>query len=96
MTSPSTETPPTDPAERAKIFARYRQALKTERELKPLVRVMAAQDLKAGTATVAELARSTGMTAEVFRRMARDLEVPVDPRYEERAAASRKKPAAED
>jgi hypothetical protein len=86
-------TTPTDPTERAKTYSRYKQALRTERDLKPTVRAMAAEDLKAGAATVAQLAEATGMTPEVFRRIARDLELPVDPRYEERAAASRKKPA---
>lgn len=84
-------TTPADPADRAKIYSRYRQALRTERELKPLVRAMAAEDLAAGS-TVAQLAESTGMTPEVFRRIARELDVPVDPRYQERAEASRRKP----
>lgn len=81
---------PTDPTERSRIYQRYRQALRTERELKPLVRAMAAEDLAASRATVAQLSESTGMTPEVFRRIAREADVPVDPRYEERAAASRK------
>lgn len=87
-------TTPTDPAERAKTYARYKQALKTQRELKATVRAMATEDLKAG-ATVAQLADTTGETPEVFRRIARDLDLPVDPRYAERAAASRKKRATD-
>jgi len=83
-------TTPADPAERAKVYSRYRQALRTERDLKPIVRAMAAEDLAAGS-TVAQLAEATGMTPEVFRRIARELELPVDPRYQERAEASRKR-----
>jgi hypothetical protein len=79
--------------ETAETFAAYRQAIETERALKPDVRRQAEAALKAG-ATGTQLARLTGMTPEVFRRMARDLDLPVDPRYTERAAASRKRPAA--
>lgn len=77
--------------ETAEIFATYRDAIETERRLKPDVRERAEAALKAG-ATGTQLSRLTGMTPEVFRRMARDLELPVDPRYAERAAASRRKP----
>lgn len=84
----------TPDAETAEKFATYRQAIETERELKPDVRERAEAALKAG-ATGTQLARLTGMTPEVFRRMARDLALPVDPRYRERAEASRKRPAAE-
>ena len=77
--------------ETAEKFATYRQAIETERTLKPDVRQRAEAALKAG-ATGTQLARLTGMTPEVFRRMARDLDLPVDPRYRERAEASRRKP----
>jgi hypothetical protein len=81
--------------ETAEIFASYRDAIETERRLKPDVRERAEAALKAG-ATGTQLSRLTGMTPEVFRRMARDLDLPVDPRYAERAAASRRKrPTAE-
>lgn len=56
--------------ESARTYARYRKALETERELKDPVRELAAQDLKAG-ASVTQLAKLTGMTPEVFRRIAR-------------------------
>lgn len=59
---------PDDEAER--LYGRYRRALETERELKDPVREQAARDLKAG-ASVAKLAKLTGMTPEVFRRIAR-------------------------
>lgn len=59
---------PDDEAER--LYGRYRRALETERELKDPVRAQAARDLKAG-ASVTQLAKLTGMTPEVFRRIAR-------------------------
>ena len=77
--------------ETAEIFATYAAAVRTERDLKPDVRERAEAALKAG-ATGTQLSRLTGMTPEVFRRMARDLQLPVDPRYRERAEASRRKP----
>lgn len=55
----------------AQLYARYKRALTTERNLRDPVREMAAQDLKAG-ASVGQLAEWTGMTAEVFRRIARE------------------------
>lgn len=81
--------------ETAEIFATYAEAIRTERDLKADVRERAEAALKAG-ATGTQLSRLTGMTPEVFRRMARDLALPVDPRYAERAAASRKRPGAEE
>lgn len=80
---------PTDPQERARIYARYRKAHATTKELKSLVDAMAAEDLANG-ATIAHLAAETGMLPEVFRRKARRAEVPVDPRYQERAEHLRK------
>lgn len=59
---------PDEEAER--LYSRYRRALETERELKTPVREQAARDLKAG-ASVTQLAKLTGMTPEVFRRIAR-------------------------
>ena len=53
------------------LFAEYKGACETERRLRPLVRAAAAQELKAG-ATVGQLARRTGLTPEVFRRIARE------------------------
>lgn len=59
---------PDEDAERT--YTRYRKALETERELKDPVREQATRDLKAG-ASVTQLAKLTGMTPEVFRRIAR-------------------------
>ncbi|MFJ9633783.1 hypothetical protein ACIRU8_39425 [Streptomyces sp. NPDC101175] len=44
--------------------------------------------------TIAELAAEIGMLPEVFRRKARKADVPVDPRYQERAERLRKTTAA--
>lgn len=54
----------------ARTFARYRKAIETERELNKPVRELATTALREG-ATVTQLARLTGMTPEVFRRIAR-------------------------
>lgn len=56
--------------ETARLYARYKRALETERELRDQVKAQAGADLLAG-AKVAELAKLTGMTPEVFRRIAR-------------------------
>jgi len=79
---------PTDPDERARTYARFRKLHTDMKKLKPLVDAMAAEDLAAG-ATISQLAERTGMLPEVFRRKARKAKVPVDPRYEERAARLR-------
>lgn len=52
------------------LFAEYKQALETERALRPRVQAAAAQELRVGV-KVGQLAKLTGMTAEVFRRIAR-------------------------
>lgn len=74
----------TDPEERARTYARFRKIHAEMKKLKPQVDAMAAEDLAAG-ATISQLAERTGMLPEVFRRKARKAEVPVDPRYQERA-----------
>ena len=56
----------------AAVFAEYKEHYEGERRLKPEMREQAAKELKAG-ATVGQLAKATGLTPEVFRRMARDL-----------------------
>lgn len=56
--------------ETERLYGRYKRAIETERELKDPVREQAARDLKAG-ASVTQLAKLTGMTPEVFRRIAR-------------------------
>lgn len=60
-------TPPDDAAQ---LFTRYKRHLEGERALRDPVREMAARELKAG-ASVKQLAEWTGMTDEVFRRIAR-------------------------
>ena len=59
-------------SEAAHVFADYKAHYEGERELKPKMREHAAQELQAG-ATVGQLAKATGLTPEVFRRMAREL-----------------------
>ncbi|QIP87622.1 hypothetical protein GLX30_30380 [Streptomyces sp. Tu 2975] len=54
----------------ADLFARYKRHYEAERDLKPAMREMAARELKAG-ASVGQLAELTGLTPEVFRRIAR-------------------------
>ncbi|MFF8589977.1 GIY-YIG nuclease family protein [Streptomyces sp. NPDC015220] len=56
--------------ERADLFARYKEAVRTERDLRPQVKEAAVQEMLAG-ASVTQLAKLTGMTPEVFRRIAR-------------------------
>jgi hypothetical protein len=78
----------------ARDAARYKQAKKTERELKPTIRTGAVDELKRG-ATPAQLAELTGESSEVFRRLRDEHDIPVDPRYASRAelARARKKAA---
>lgn len=80
---------PTDPTERARIYERFRKANADVKKYKPVVDAMAAEDLAVG-ATIRELAERTGLLPEVYRRMARKLDIPVDPRYAERAERLRK------
>lgn len=68
---PKDYKPPHDAGD---VFTRYKALYEGERELKPTMQEMAKRELKAG-ATVGQLARLTGLTPEVFRRMARDLGV---------------------
>jgi predicted GIY-YIG superfamily endonuclease len=56
--------------ERAELFARYKEAVTTERTLRPQVKDAAAQEMLTGV-SVGQLAGLTGMTPEVFRRIAR-------------------------
>ncbi|MEU5426884.1 hypothetical protein AB0H73_14945 [Streptomyces olivoreticuli] len=62
------------PEDARDLFARYKHHYEGERDLKPQMRELAARELLAG-ATVGQLATLTGLTPEVFRRMARDLGV---------------------
>ena len=68
---PRNYNPPKDAAD---LFARYKAHYEGERELKPGMREMAKRELKAGV-SVGQLAKLTGLTPEVFRRMARELGV---------------------
>jgi len=56
------------------VFAQYKAHVEGERALREAMREAAADELRAG-ATVTVLARSTGLTPEVFRRLARELGV---------------------
>ncbi|MFE9735444.1 GIY-YIG nuclease family protein [Streptomyces sp. NPDC005863] len=58
---------PEDPAE---LYAKYRKALEERRALEPQIKAIAARALREG-APVGQLAKLTGMTPEVFRRIAR-------------------------
>lgn len=77
----------------ARDAARYRQAKRTERELKPTIRTGAIDELRRG-ATPAQLAEITGESAEVFRRIRDANDIPVDPRYQSRAELARARKAA--
>lgn len=58
--------------ETAALYARYKRAKLTEEQLRPLVKKCAVRDMKDADATVGQLADLTGITDEVFRRLARD------------------------
>jgi len=77
----------------ARTFKRYRDAHTTERQLKPTVQELAVEALKAG-ATITQLSERTGIGVEVFRRMARKHEIPINERYQERAARLRARASA--
>lgn len=80
--------------ETARTFSRYRKALLTERDLKPTVRELAVVELRNG-ATAAQLSDATGMTPEVFRRLAREHDIPVAEKYRSRAELFRARTAAD-
>lgn len=65
--SKSDYSPPDDAAH---VFGRFKRANDTARTLLPEVKDFAARELKAG-ATVRDLANLTGLTDELFRRIAR-------------------------
>jgi len=60
----------TPPDEATQLFARFKRHNDAARDLLPDVRARAARELKAG-ASVSQLAKWTGLTPEVFRRIAR-------------------------
>ncbi len=74
--------------EEARTLARYKQARKTEKELKPETRTIALDALRKG-ANPAQLAELTGESAETFRRIRDANDIPVDPRYQSRAELAR-------
>lgn len=75
--------------EAATLFAEYKAATETERRLREPMREAARLELEAGT-SVKDLAHATGLTPEVFRRIRDAHNIPVDPRYKERAERLRK------
>ena len=60
----------TPPEDAAQLFARYKRHYEGERALNGPMKEMAVRELKAG-ASVRQLAEMTGLTDEVFRRIAR-------------------------
>lgn len=61
----------TPPDDRAQLYARFKRHNDAVRDLTPEVRKAAAEELKNG-ASVGQLAKLTGLTPEVFRRIARE------------------------
>jgi hypothetical protein len=80
--------------EDARTLERYRRAHKTERDLKPTVREIAIKEMRRG-ATITQLHERTGLLPEVFRRLARDNDIPVAEKYQSRAEQLRARKAAE-
>lgn len=74
LTCANMSTMATDPyapsSETAQLFARYKKAREVEKRLLAEVKAVAPSELHAG-ATVAQLAELTGLSDEVFRRIAR-------------------------
>lgn len=81
-------------SEATRIFNEYRAAREEAALLLPIIKEQAVQGMKAG-ATATQLAELTGISAEVFRRLARDNDVPVAAKYQSRAELlrARKAPA---
>lgn len=61
--------------ETAALFARYRRAKELEETLRPQVKERAIREMRDADATVGALHRLTGMTDEVFRRLARENDI---------------------
>lgn len=61
--------------ETAALFTRYKRAKETEAQLLPLVKAKAVEDMRHKGASIVDLQRRTGITNEVFRRLARDNEI---------------------
>lgn len=55
----------------AALFARYKRAYMTEKQLRPLIKKVAPGEMRDKGATVGRLAELTGLTDEVFRRIGR-------------------------
>lgn len=60
--------------ETAALYARYKRARALEKQLLPLVKKSAPDEMRKG-ATVSRLAELTGLTDEVFRRLGRAHEI---------------------
>ena len=61
-------------AELAALFARFKRTHQAHRDLLKLVKKVAPDEMRKG-ATVGDLARLTGLTDEVFRRIGRKNEI---------------------
>jgi len=61
-------------AELAALFARFKRTHQAHKELLKLVKKCAPDEMRKG-ATVGDLARLTGLTDEVFRRIGRDNDI---------------------
>jgi len=57
-------------AEHSDLFARFKRHYEAANKLEPDVKTAAVEEMRAGM-TVGQLAKATGMTDEVFRRLAR-------------------------
>ncbi|PBC80140.1 hypothetical protein BX265_4976 [Streptomyces sp. TLI_235] len=68
MSSMASDYTPTE--DEAQLFARYKRAREAEKRLLAEVKAAAPHSLRAG-ATVSQLAAMTGLSDEVFRRIAR-------------------------
>lgn len=77
-----------------KLCGEYRAALEEKRMLHPAVMELAVAELRNG-ATAAQLSDATGMTPEVFRRLAREHDIPVAEKYRSRAELFRARTAAD-
>ncbi|SHL73996.1 GIY-YIG nuclease family protein [Streptomyces yunnanensis] len=85
---------PLGDSESEKLCGEYREALEEVRFLRPIVTELAVAELRKG-ATAAQLSAATGMTPEVFRRLAREHDIPVAEKYQSRADLFRARTAAD-
>lgn len=78
----------------ATTLAKYRRALKTQRDLKPEVRDIALDLLRRGASTE-WIAEQTGETAEVYRRLARAHGIEPPAAYRSRAEKAKRQAAGD-